>query len=198
MHHYYVIFKPFGFLSQFTKEGNHQTLADLGFKFPSDVYPVGRLDADSEGLLLLTDDKNVNQKLLTPSKQHWRTYLVQVENVVTEKALGELRAGMELRIDGKPYRTQPARVEIIPEPENLPERNPPVRFRKSVPTSWISLSLTEGKNRQVRKMTAQAGFPTLRLIRESIEDLRLSRMENALVEELTRQEVYSKLKLTGR
>lgn len=182
-------------LSQFTKEGDHQTLADLSEKFPIDVYPVGRLDADSEGLLLLTNDKRVNSKLLDPTTGHQRTYLVQVEGEVTEEALETLRRGMELSIDGKVFLTRPAKAEVVNELPDLPERNPPVRFRKNIPTSWIRLSLVEGKNRQVRKMTAKVGFPTLRLIRESIHEFSMSKMVSGNIETVERAAFYSKLGL---
>ncbi len=182
-------------LSQFTKEGEHQTLADLSEKFPIDVYPVGRLDADSEGLLLLTNDKRVNSKLLDPTTGHQRTYLVQVEGEITEEALQNLRRGMELSIDGKVFLTRPAKAEVVDELPDLPERNPPVRFRKNIPTSWIRLSLVEGKNRQVRKMTAKVGFPTLRLIRESIHEFSMSKMVSGNVETVERAVFYSKLGL---
>ena len=163
-------------LSQFTREGGHKTLADLGFQFPKDVYPVGRLDSDSEGLLLLTNDKKINQLLLNPKNKHQRTYLAQVEGEVTAEALLEFKNGIEISVEGKSYKTLPASAEKIPEPNDLPERNPPVRFRKSVPTSWIKLKLEEGKNRQVRKMTAKIGYPTLRLIRTEMEDLKLEKL----------------------
>ncbi|MBK8584168.1 MAG: pseudouridine synthase [Bacteroidetes bacterium] len=195
MFSYYAIYKPFGMLSQFTKEGEHQTLADLSEKFPIDVYPVGRLDADSEGLLLLTNDKRVNSKLLDPTTGHQRTYLVQVEGEITEEALETLRRGMELSIDGKVFLTRPAKAEVVDELPDLPERNPPVRFRKNIPTSWIRLSLVEGKNRQVRKMTAKVGFPTLRLIRESIHEFSMSKMVSGNVETVERAVFYSKLGL---
>ncbi|MBU9889522.1 MAG: pseudouridine synthase [Candidatus Omnitrophica bacterium] len=165
--------KPYGVLSRFTgpsraaieKEGPSgpplRTLADFGF--PKKVYSVGRLDADSEGLLLLSDEKEWNDKLLNPRHAHERTYHVQVEGLVTEVALEKLCKG--LIIQG--HRTRPCRGEILKAPR-YPPRQPPIRFRLSVPTSWIELKLTEGKNRQVRRMTAAVGFPTLRLIRTAI------------------------------
>jgi len=182
-------------LSQFTREGDHKTLADLGFEFPKDVYPVGRLDSDSEGLLLLTNDKKINQLLLNPKNKHKRAYLVQVEGEITDKALLELKKGVEINVNGEIYRTLPASAEKINEPENLPERNPPIRFRKSVPTSWIKLKLEEGKNRQVRKMTAKTGFPTLRLIRTEMEDLKLENLGSGEIREFNEKEIYQKLKL---
>jgi 23S rRNA pseudouridine2457 synthase len=194
MYQYYAVFKPYGMLSQFTSEGAHKTLKDLNYKFPIDVYPVGRLDADSEGLILLTNDKRVNSKLLEPSNKHKRTYYIQVEGLVTEEAIRQLEKGVRLNDKGDIYNTLPAKAAIIDEPQ-LPERNPPVRFRKNIPTSWLELTIHEGKNRQVRKMTAAVGFPTLRLVRMEIEDLKMEKMENELVQEIEKSVFYSKLKL---
>nr|WP_295930024.1 pseudouridine synthase [uncultured Dyadobacter sp.] len=173
MFRYFLIYKPFGMLSQFTREGDHQTLADLGFDFPKDVYPVGRLDADSEGLLLLTNDNFLKTKLLEPRNKHTRTYYVQVEGEATELACAQLSRGVNISINGKQYKTLPAEVAVIEEP-TLPERNPPIRFRKNIPTSWLSVTLHEGKNRQVRRMTASVAFPTLRLVRWSIGKISLA------------------------
>lgn len=195
MFSYYAIYKPFGTLSQFTKEGEHQTLAELGFNFPKDVYPVGRLDADSEGLLLLTNDKRINSRLLDPEQGHERSYLVQVEGEISAEAISRLKEGIEVSFDGKVYKTRSAHVELLSDLPAIPERNPPIRFRLNVPTSWIRLKIIEGKNRQVRKMTAKVGFPTLRLIRESINELSLKSMESGRVEVMERSEFYSKLGL---
>lgn len=169
---YFAFHKPYGYLSQFTPEGRWQGLASLEL-FPKDVYPIGRLDADSEGLLLLSSDGSINARLLHPKNQHWRTYLVQLEGEINEEALLQLRGPLSLNYKGKIHKTAPAKVEVVRTPGFLEERDPPVRFRKSIPTSWIKLSLCEGKNRQVRKMTAQVGFPTLRLVRLSIEGISL-------------------------
>ena len=173
MFQYFLIYKPFGMLSQFSREGDHQTLADLDFTFAKDIYPVGRLDADSEGLLLLTNDNFLKTKLLEPRNRHTRTYYVQVEGEVTNEACQQLSGGVHISINGKQYKTLPAEVSKIDEPE-LPERNPPIRFRKNIPTSWLSVTLHEGKNRQVRRMTAAVGFPTLRLVRWSIGKISLA------------------------
>ncbi len=156
--------KPYGVLCQFTPDQPGQrTLAD--FAFPPGVYPVGRLDMDSEGLLLLTDEAGFNHRLLDPKTAHPRTYLAQVEGIPTTEALRALERG-SLDIQG--HRTRPCRARM-PDPQPLvPPRDPPVRFRKSIPTTWLELTLTEGKNRQVRRMTAAVGFPTLRLIRTAI------------------------------
>ena len=168
---HYLIYKPFGMLSQFSKEGDKQTLADLPHAFRRDVYPVGRLDADSEGLLILTGDKTINHRLLDPRHAHKRTYYVQVDGAITDEALIQLADGVTVTIDGKPHHTLPAEARRLDAEPDLPARNPPIRFRANIPTSWIALTLTEGKNRQVRKMTAAVGFPTLRLVRWAIGHL---------------------------
>ena len=164
---YYLFYKPFRVLCQFSPEGGKQTLADY-LNVPRDVYPVGRLDYDSEGLLLLTNDKSLNAQLLHPQRAHERVYWVQVEGAVTPDALERLNKGVVINIDGKQHKTLPAKARLITEEPDLPPRNPPIRFRQHIPVSWISLSLTEGKNRQGRRMTAAVGFPTLRLVRWQI------------------------------
>lgn len=171
---YYVAYKPYGMLSQFTPDQPGQrTLAELSTQLPEDVYPVGRLDADSEGLLLLTNDPRLNARLLRPEGGHERVYWAQVEGIPTEEALDTLRSGVVIRINGKPYRTRPARIRLLEMTPELPPREPPIRFRKSVPDRWIELALTEGKNRQVRRMCAAVGYPVLRLVRVQIGPLRL-------------------------
>ena len=175
---YLLFYKPFQVLSQFSVEGDKRTLADYFSGIAKDVYPVGRLDYDSEGLLLLTNDKRLTHQLLDPSQAHTRTYWVQVEGAVTEKALERLRSGVTISIDGKKHHTLPALATLVEAEKirEIPERNPPIRYRAAIPTSWISLTLTEGKNRQVRRMTAAVGFPTLRLIRVAIGDLEIENM----------------------
>ncbi|MBR4127222.1 MAG: pseudouridine synthase [Alphaproteobacteria bacterium] len=168
MFQYIAFYKPYGVLSQFTAEGGHEGLS--GFGLPSGVYAAGRLDHDSEGLLLLTDDGRFVKKLLDPAFGHSRSYWVQVDGAITSQAVEGLSKGVVI----KGYQTKPCQVEMISEPVDLPERMPPIRFRKNIPTSWIRMTLTEGKNRQVRHMTAAVGFPTLRLIRASIGNLTLS------------------------
>ncbi|MEB3166527.1 MAG: pseudouridine synthase [Cyanobacteriota bacterium] len=156
--------KPYGVLSQFTPEAGSrwQTLADY-IDVPG-VYAAGRLDADSEGLLLLTDDGRLQHRLTDPRHGHWRRYLAQVEGSPAETALAALRAGVT--IQGQ--RTLPARARSIDDP-SWPERNPPIRVRRAIPTSWLELELREGRNRQVRRMTAAVGLPTLRLVRVAID-----------------------------
>lgn len=154
-------------LSQFTPEAGHRALDEFGF--PPGVYAAGRLDHDSEGALLLTDDGKLIKKLLDPQFEHPRTYLAQVDGQITVEALRQLSKGVVI----KGYRTKPCRAEMAVPPENLWERVPPIRYRAAIPTSWVKLTLIEGKNRQVRHMTAAVGFPTLRLIRVGIGDIPL-------------------------
>ncbi len=155
--------KPYGVLSQFTPDGSpNRTLSEFGF--PMGLYPIGRLDADSEGLLLLSDEPGLNQRLLHPSRAHLREYWVQVEREPSPEALRRLESGIVLA--GR--RTLPARAWILEPQPTFPPRDPPIRFRKTVPTCWIALELVEGKNRQVRRMTAATGHPTVRLLRVRI------------------------------
>jgi 23S rRNA pseudouridine2457 synthase len=160
--------KPYGVLSQFTPDGSpNRTLAE--FNFPKRVYPIGRLDADSEGLLLLSDEPGLNERLLNPKHAHRRTYWTQVERVPSPEALKQVERGVTIQ----GHKTLPCRAWILnPQPE-LPPRDPPIRFRKNVADCWIGLELVEGKNRQVRRMTAAMGHPTLRLLRVQIGDIEL-------------------------
>jgi 23S rRNA pseudouridine2457 synthase len=153
--------KPYGFLSQFTPEGRWRGLADL-LTVPG-VYVAGRLDADSEGLLLLTDDGALQAKIAEPRHKLPKTYWVQLEGEPTDEALDQLRRGVRYA----DFTTRPAAVRRIDDPDLWP-RDPPIRFRKSVPTSWIEIQISEGKNRQIRRMTAHVGYPTLRLIRYAV------------------------------
>ncbi len=166
---HFKIYKPYGVLSQFTKEiESHKTLGDL-YDFPPDVYPIGRLDRDSEGLLLLSNDKRSVDRILNPKNKLEKTYYVQVEGLPNEEDLAILRSGVRIKVKtGKYHDTAPCKVRSIPEPV-LPEREPPIRFRKNTPTQWLSISISEGKNRQVRKMFAKIGYPVLRLVRYSID-----------------------------
>jgi 23S rRNA pseudouridine2457 synthase len=167
----YIAFnKPYGVLCQFTQpdDSKKRTLAEFGF--PKNVYTVGRLDYDSEGLLLLSDDTRLNNELLNPSFAHKRTYLAQVENIPSEEALTELQRGVFI----EDYRSRPCQATMLASEPELEERSHPIRVRKNIPTSWLELTLTEGKNRQVRKMTAKIGCPSLRLVRLAIGALKLS------------------------
>ena len=159
--------KPFDVLCQFSPQPGKQTLAD--FVDIKGVYAAGRLDRDSEGLLLLTDNGQLQHHISHPKHKLAKTYWVQVDGDITDDAIAQLQSGVVLK-DGK---TQPAQAKRMVEPKDLWERSPPVRFRANIPTSWLSLQITEGKNRQVRRMTAAVGFPTLRLIRYAIGDMTL-------------------------
>ncbi len=165
-----VFNKPFDTLSQFTDGDGRKTLAD--FVSVKDVYAAGRLDRDSEGLLVLTNDGILQAKLTQPQSKSPKTYWVQVDGAPTEADLDKLRKGVELK-DGM---TLPAKVEVMKEPD-VWERLPPVRFRANIPTTWLSITIIEGRNRQVRRMTANIGFPTLRLIRYSMGDITLSDLQ---------------------
>jgi len=181
---YFIVHKPYGVLSQFTREHpDHRVLGDL-YNFPKDVYAVGRLDKDSEGLLLLTNDGKINQQLLDPKRRHQRTYWAQLEGVPDKAALQQLRQGVDIRINKKTYHTLPAKVQVLQPPPTLPERDPPIRYRKNVPETWIELQLAEGKNRQVRRMCAAVGYPVLRLVRVAIEALNLHPLQSGEVQEI--------------
>lgn len=174
---YILFYKPFQVLSQFSEEGDKKTLAHFFDGIEKNIYPVGRLDYDSEGLLLLTNDTRLNQQLLHPESAHQKTYYVQVEGIPSKEMLQQLATGVNISVNGKSHKTAPAKVSVIAAPENIPERNPPIRFRKNIPTSWLALSISEGKNRQVRKMTAAVGLPTLRLLRYAIGSVAISNMQ---------------------
>ena len=171
--------KPYGVISQFTPDGSpNRTLAE--FNFPKNVYPIGRLDADSEGLLLLSDEAELNQRLLHPRHAHAREYWVQVEKIPTRETLEKLSRGVS--IQGRAM--LPCRAWLLePQPE-IPLRIPPIRFRKSVPDCWIGLELIEGKNRQVRRMTAAIGHPTLRLMRVRIGKFVMPKLQPGCFKEL--------------
>lgn len=192
-HKYFIFYKPYQVLSQFTSSDGRASLSL--FNFPKDCYPVGRLDYDSEGLLIITDDKSLNRKLLNPKYRHRRTYYVQVEGIPSVTDLEQLSKGVEINIDGKTYRTLPAVVEVLETEPNLPERIPPIRFRKNIPTTWLSITLMEGKNRQVRKMTAKIGYPTLRLVRYSIEKLNIDGFNSGEIRRINKDTIIKLLNL---
>jgi 23S rRNA pseudouridine2457 synthase len=184
---YFIFNKPYGVLSQFTDKAGRRTLKD--FNFPADIYPVGRLDLDSEGLLLLTNDKQLVNYLLNPLNKHEKEYLVQVEGEPDNKDIEKLEEGLFI----KGIKTRKAKAKRISEPA-IWERVPPIRVRKSIPVSWLSIILTEGKNRQVKRMTAKIGFPALRLIRIRIKNILLNDLKPGDSRELLHEEL-EKLKL---
>jgi pseudouridine synthase len=185
---YIVFHKPYGVLSQFTPEGRWRGLNEFGL--PPGIYAAGRLDADSEGLLLLTDDGPLIKRLLDPKHGHPRTYLAQVEGDPAEEALAALAGGIALT-DGP---TRPCGIERLAEEPDLPPRDPPIRFRQSIPTAWLQLTLTEGRNRQVRRMTAAVGHPTLRLVRIALGNLTLGELAPGTWITVEREEILSGLR----
>ena len=189
---YYLIYKPYQVLSQFTSSDGKLCLKDI-LNVPKDVYPVGRLDYDSEGLLLLTNDTSINHQLLHPKFAHARTYWVQVDGLITNDAIETLSKGVTISVDGKTYETKKAALKILSDSLLVPERNPPIRVRKSIPTSWVSIQLTEGKNRQVRKMFASVGFPVVRLIRSQIGQFSIAQMQPSDCLSLSFEEVQNAL-----
>ncbi len=179
--------KPYGVHTKFTDPDGRPTLADYIDR--PNIYPIGRLDHDSEGLLLISDDKRLTAQLLDPEHGHPRTYWAQVERIPNEATLDHLRAGVKLSIDGKPYTTRPALVELLPGEPDLPPRPVPIRYRINVPTAWLALTITDGKNRQVRRMTAAVGFPTLRLVRVAMAGITLDGLAPGEWRELTAAEL---------
>jgi 23S rRNA pseudouridine2457 synthase len=179
-----LFYKPYNVLSQFTDDSPNPRSTLKDFIPVANVYPVGRLDQDSEGLMLLTDNGQLQHRLSDPKFEHSKTYWVQVENIPTDEAIAQLQKGVKI----KDYLTRAAKVDRISEPD-LPQRDPPIRFRKNIPTAWLEISLTEGRNRQVRRMTASVGFPTLRLVRVAIGDLRLTGLSPGEWRELTSDEL---------
>lgn len=180
----YILFhKPYDVLSQFTGEPGQKTLAD--FNLPKAIYAAGRLDKDSEGLLLLTNDGDLIHRLLEPRFAHERTYWVQVEGVITQKALESLQEGVVIQN----YQTKPCQAHFLSDAPLVSGRIPPIRYRKNIPTSWVEITLTEGKNRQVRRMTAQVGHPTLRLIRVAIGELQLGNLLPGQFKKIDREQI---------
>jgi 23S rRNA pseudouridine2457 synthase len=182
--HLYLAFnKPYGILSQFTAENMAETLSN--FNLPKDVYACGRLDKDSEGLLLLTNDGELIERLLNPKNDKVKTYWVQVEKIPTQEVLKKLSAGVKIG----DYQTKPCKAHILDPQPLIPDRLPPIRTRLTVPTCWLQIELTEGKNRQVRRMTAAIGFPTLRLLRTKIGNLELGEMSPGTFREIKKSEI---------
>lgn len=180
----YILFnKPYGVLCQFTSEDGARSLAE--FNLPKNVYAAGRLDKDSEGLLLLTDDGPLIERLLNPRNEKPKTYMVLVERVPTEESLQKMQQGLKI----EDYVTKKCEARILDPQPDVPPREPPVRFRKSVQDVWLEITIVEGKNRQIRKMTAAIGHPTLRLIRQKISGLELGSLAPGEWRELTPAEL---------
>lgn len=192
MNEYFLVYKPYLVLSQFSAVEKKKTLADY-FDVSRNVYPVGRLDYDSEGLLLLTNDTQINHQILNPSFAHQREYLVQVDGAIDDEAIQKMQKTVTINVSGKIYKTKPCIVSLLLTNPPVAERNPPIRFRKEIPAPWIQMILTEGKNRQVRKMTASVGFSTLRLIRWRLEGLTLDGLQPGQMMRLPKNTVYQKL-----
>jgi 23S rRNA pseudouridine2457 synthase len=188
MKYYFIFNKPYKVLCQFSPVEGKLTLSDF-LSLPKDVYPVGRLDYDSEGLILLTNDGLLHHKLIDPRFAHSRTYWVQVEGIPDQNTIEKLSKGVV--IENK--KTRKANIRILKKEPKIWERNPPIRFRKSIPTSWLEIELFEGRNRQIRKMTAAVGYPTLRLVRIKIEFIEVFGLMPGEFRELTQEEI-SKLK----
>jgi len=193
-HLYFIIHKPYGLLSQFSDEGGNRGLGSL-FSLPKDVYPVGRLDVDSEGLLILTNDRSLNNRLLNPAMFHERTYMVEVEGIPTVESLMQLERGLEISVKGGKHVTRACKGRLLTSSPSVLERNPPVNRIKHPITSWLEIRLTEGKNRQVRKMTAKIGHPTLRLIRIAIEDVQMNDLLPGAIKQISANVLLKKLKV---
>lgn len=195
MDRYFIIYKPYKMISQFVSPYKHNLLGDLDFDFPKGTNAVGRLDDDSEGLLILTTDKSLTKRLLHPERKHKRNYVVQVERTVTEEAIHRLRNGLDILIKKRGiYTTLPCQVNVIEKPADLPERAH--AFKEFLPHSWLEFVLTEGKNRQIRKMCSAVRHDCKRLIRTKIEDLELGAMRPGDVREIDQERLFALLKLT--
>jgi 23S rRNA pseudouridine2457 synthase len=196
MDRYFIIYKPYKMISQFVSPYDHRLLGDLDFDFPAGTNAVGRLDDDSEGLLILTTDKSLTKRLLHPDRKHKRNYIVQVERKVTEEAIQKLSNGLDILIKKKgSYTTLPCEVNLIDKPENLPDRAH--TFKEFLPHSWLEFVLMEGKNRQIRKMCSAVRHDCKRLIRTKIEDLELGTMQPGEVKEIEQEKLFELLKLNS-
>ena len=188
---YLIVHKPYGFLSQFSKDHPDQkTLADL-LNVDKEIYPVGRLDKDSEGLLLLSNDRQKAQYLILPKTHISKSYFVQLDGQIDHSSILKLSKGIDIRIKKKIYKTMPCEVKVLKQAPRLPERDPPIRVRKNIPTSWINITIEEGKNRQIRRMCAEVSFPVLRIFRHSIGTLKLGTLGQGKYRSLTTQEIQA-------
>lgn len=194
MERYFIIYKPYKMISQFVSPYVQRKLGELKFDFPEGTNAVGRLDDDSEGLLILTTDKSLTKRLLHPTRKHKRNYIVQVEKEINESALNKLREGIDIMVKRKGlYTTLPCEVNLIEKPKNLPPRDH--TFREELPQSWLEFVLMEGKNRQIRKMCAAVRHDCKRLIRTKIENLELGDMQPGDVKEIDQQKLFELLLL---
>lgn len=184
-HRHFILHKPFGYLSQFvnnqSKRKNKKLLGEL-YDFPEEIMAIGRLDQDSEGLLLLTTDGKVSEQVR--SKTVEKEYYIQVDGLITQQAIEQLKTGVQISINGKKYQTLPSMASLLDSPKNIPTRTKKIRDPRHGPTSWLSITITEGKFRQVRKMSAAVGFPTLRLIRMRIGNINLGDLPLGAVQEV--------------
>lgn len=193
-HRYFVIYKPYNMISQFVSPYPQRLLGDLDFEFPAGTHAIGRLDEESEGLLILTTDKSLTRLLLHPDKQHTRRYLVQVQHLVSDQTIEKLREGIDIEVKERgTYRTQPCVVNLVTMPPGLPEREEPVHT--FIQYSWLEFILTEGKNRQIRKMCKAVKHHCRRLIRTGIENLELGNMQPGEVKEMSKEELFGLLLL---
>jgi len=181
---YYKLYKPFNVLSQFTPVIPGQVCLNDIIDVAKDIYPVGRLDKDSEGLLILSNDPELNNWLLNPNSNKSKIYWVQLEGEISEEAIAELLIGIEIRVKGNDHFVKAKKLDKIPTEPHLPERNPPIRYRANIPTSWCAIEISEGKNRQVRRMFAKVNFPVLRLVRAQIEGITIDGMSAGDIEAL--------------
>ncbi|MBL7917112.1 MAG: pseudouridine synthase [Bacteroidia bacterium] len=192
---YFIIYKPYKMVSQFISPANVNLLGQLEYNFPEGTHAIGRLDNNSEGLLILTTDKRVTKLLFESDVPHKRTYLVQVEKIVSAETVEKLRNGVSIRIKGgKYYTTTPCEVDIVPKPNNLAPRQH--EYREDLPSTWLKITLTEGKYHQIRKMVSSVYHDCKRLIRTSIEDLEIEDMKPGEVRELEEESFFKKLKIT--
>ncbi|MFZ1516900.1 MAG: pseudouridine synthase [Saprospiraceae bacterium] len=188
---YFAVYKPYGMISQFTPEIEGDiTLRNL-YKFPTDVYPIGRLDKDSEGLLILSNDPKLNSTILNPVNKFNKAYWVQVEGIVDLNFLKNFSKGVQIKLKDKFYTTKPCEVILLNPAPETPERIPPIRTRKNIPTSWIEVKLHEGKNRQIRKMCAILGYPVLRIIRIAVGKIKIENLQPGEFRKLTKSEIMS-------
>jgi len=188
---YYIFYKPFNVLAQFSKKDERLCLSDF-INIEKDCYPIGRLDYDSEGLLIITNDKYLHKIISSPKYKIKKTYIVQLDGLINDYAINELLNGVIIKVKNKNFKVKADSIRKL-KTIDLPERNPPIRYRKNIPTSIVEIVLTEGKNRQIRKMTAKVNFPTLRIIRTKINNLTLKNLKAGDLLEISQNTIYKML-----